>query len=162
MARSLPHHISAGGATYVVRRATRADVPAIVELIAADQIGATRDGGDLAPYERAFADIDADDAQLLVTVTDVQDAVVGTLQLTFIPGLARRGGVRAQVEGVRVREDLRGRGLGHALFAWAIEEARARGCALVQLTTDKRREDAHRFYARRGFAATHEGFKLRL
>src|SRR3954453_6774455 len=160
MARSLPHHISAGGATYVVRRATRADVPAIVELIAADQIGATRDGGDLAPYERAFAAIDADPSQLLVVLTDPD--VVGTLQLTFIPGLARRGGLRAQIEAVRVREDLRGRGLGHALFAWAIDEARDRGCVLVQLTTDKRREDAHRFYGRLGFTATHEGFKLRL
>jgi len=137
-------------------------VRAIVDLIAADQIGATRDGGDLAPYERAFAAIDADPAQLLVVVTDAADAVVGTLQLTFIPGLARRGGVRAQLEAVRVRTDLRGRGLGGALFAWAIEEARRRGCALVQLTSDKRREEAHRFYGRLGFDATHEGFKRRL
>jgi ribosomal protein S18 acetylase RimI-like enzyme len=162
MPRSLPHRISAGGATYDVRRATHADVPALVGLIAADQIGATRDGGDLAPYERAFADIDRDPAQLLVAVSDAAHAVVGTLQLTFIPGLARRGGLRAQIEAVRVREDLRGRGLGNALIAWAIDEARARGCALVQLTTDKRRDDAHRFYDRLGFEATHEGFKLRL
>src|SRR3954469_25769005 len=162
MARSLPQPISAGGATYQVRRAMRTDVPAIVELIAADQIAATRDGGDLAPYERAFAAIEDDPAHLLVVVTDDTGAVVGTLQLTFIPGLARRGGVRAQIEAVRVREDLRGRGLGNALFAWAIEEARARGCVLVQLTTDKRRADAHRFYDRLGFAPTHEGFKLRL
>src|SRR3954451_428303 len=152
-------NLTADGATYALRRATSADVRAIVELIAADQIGATRDGGDLAPYERAFAAIDADPAQVLVAVTDAHDAVVGTLQLTFIPGLARRGGVRAQIEAVRVREDLRGRGLGNALFAWAIEEARARGCVLVQLTTDKRRADAHRFYDRLGFAPTHEGFK---
>jgi ribosomal protein S18 acetylase RimI-like enzyme len=162
MARSLPQQISAGGATYTVRRATREDVPAIVDLIAADQIGATRDGGDLAPYERAFATIDEDGAQLLVTVTDATDAVIGTMQLTFIPGLARRGGVRAQIEAVRVREDLRSRGIGNALIGWAIDEARARGCALVQLTTDKRRDDAHRFYDRLGFDATHEGFKLRL
>jgi GNAT superfamily N-acetyltransferase len=154
--------ISAGGEVYGVRRATRADVGAIVELIAADQIGATRDGGDLAPYERAFDAIDADGAQLLVVVTDATDAVVGTLQLTFIPGLARRGGLRAQIEAVRVRSDLRGRGLGHALCAWAIDEARRRGCALVQLTSDKRRDEAHRFYGRLGFDATHEGFKLRL
>ena len=153
---------SAGGADYAVRRARRGDVAAIVALIAADQIGATRDGGDLAPYERAFAAIDADPAQLLVVVTDVSGAVAGTLQLTFIPGLARRGGLRAQIEAVRVREDLRGGGVGHALFAWAIDEARARGCVLVQLTTDKRRDDAHRFYGRLGFNATHEGFKLLL
>src|SRR5215217_3218946 len=105
--------------------------------------------------------MDADPAQLLVVVTDAADAVVATLQLTFIPGLARRGALRAQIEAVRVRADLRGRGLGQALFAWAIEEASRRGCALVQLTTDKRREDAHRFYGRLGFTASHEGFKLR-
>lgn len=147
---------------YRVRRATRDDVRAIVALIAADQIGATRDGGDLAPYERAFEQIDRDPAQLLVAVVDQDDDVVGTLQLTFIPGLARRGAFRAQIEAVRVREDLRGRGMGHALFTWAIEEARERGCALVQLTSDKRREDAHRFYGRLGFTASHVGFKLRL
>jgi ribosomal protein S18 acetylase RimI-like enzyme len=154
--------ISAGGLTYQVRRAVRADVPAIVDLIAADQIGATRDGGDLEPYERAFATIDADPAQVLVVVTDRGREVVGTLQLTLIPGLARRGGLRGQIEAVRVREDLRGRGLGEALLAWAIDEARRRGCALVQLTSDKRREDALRFYDRLGFTASHEGLKLRL
>jgi GNAT superfamily N-acetyltransferase len=154
--------LSVGGASYVVRRAARHDVPAIVALIAADQLGATRDGGDLAPYERAFAAIDADPAQLLVVVTDEAGAVAGTLQLTVIPGLARRGALRAQIEAVRVREDLRGQGLGHALLAWAIEEARRRGCALVQLTSDKRRAEAHRFYGRLGFTASHEGFKLRL
>jgi GNAT superfamily N-acetyltransferase len=152
----------AAGRPYDVRRAERGDVVAIVALIAADQIGATRDGGDLAPYERAFAAIDADPAQLLVTVTDPEREVVGTLQLTFIPGLARRGGVRAQIEAVRVRADLRGQGLGGALLEWAIEEARRRGCALVQLTSDARREEAHRFYGRLGFVASHTGFKLRL
>ena len=95
-------------------------------------------------------------------MTDSHGAVAGTLQLTVIPGLARRGALRAQIEAVRVREDLRGQGLGHELFAWAVEEARRRGCALVQLTTDKRRADAHRFYGRLGFVASHEGFKLHL
>jgi GNAT superfamily N-acetyltransferase len=154
--------ISVGGATYGVRRAVRADVPAIVALIAADQIGATRDGGELEPYERAFAAIDADPAHRLVAMTDAAGEVVGTLQLTFIPGLARRGALRAQIEAVRVDQRLRGRGLGQALFEWAIAEARRRGCALVQLTTDRRRADAHRFYGRLGFTASHEGFKLRL
>jgi GNAT superfamily N-acetyltransferase len=153
---------SAGDADYAVRRARRADVTAIVALIAADQIGATRDGGDLAPYERAFAAIDADPAQLLVVVSDASGAVVATLQITFIPGLARRGALRAHIEAVRVREDLRGAGIGHALFTWAIEEARRRGCALVQLTSDERRAEAHRFYGRLGFTASHDGFKLRL
>jgi GNAT superfamily N-acetyltransferase len=97
-----------------------------------------------------------------VVATDEQGALAGTMQLTFIPGLARRGALRAQIEAVRVREDLRNQGLGGALFTWAIEEARRRGCALVQLTTDKRRADAHRFYGRLGFTASHEGFKLRL
>jgi GNAT superfamily N-acetyltransferase len=154
-----PVEIKAG---FRVRRATREDVPAIVELIAADQIGATRDGGDPAPYLEAFATIDEDPAQLLVVLEDATGAGAGTLQLTFIPGLARRGALRAQIEAVRIREGLRGRGLGHALFAWAIEEARERGCALVQLTSDKRRTEAHRFYGRLGFTASHEGFKLRL
>jgi GNAT superfamily N-acetyltransferase len=154
--------IEAGGAAYEVRRARRGDVGAIVELIAADQIGATRDGGDLAPYERAFAAVDADPAQLLVVVTDAGGEVAGTLQLTVIPGLARRGGVRAQIEAVRVRADLRGQGLGGALLEWAIEEARRRGCSLVQLTSDARREEAHRFYGRLGFVPSHTGFKLRL
>ena len=154
--------LTVGGETYDVRRATRADVPALVELIAADQIATAREGGDLAPYERAFATIDADPAQLLVVVTDASGAAAGTLQLTFIPGLARRGALRAQIEAVRVRDDLRGRGLGGALMRWAIDEARRRDCALVQLTSDKRREEAHRFYGRLGFTASHEGFKLRL
>ena len=154
--------VTAGGATYEIRRARGEDVGPIVELIAADQIGATRDGGALAPYERAFATIDADPAQLLVVVTEAGGAIAGTLQLTFIPGLARRGGLRAQIEAVRVREDLRSRGLGYELFAWAIAEAGRRGCALVQLTSDARREDAQRFYGRLGFVSSHVGFKLQL
>ena len=88
--------------------------------------------------------------------------MVATLQLTFIPGLARRGALRAQIEAVRVHPDLRGRGLGHALIASAIDEARRRGCALVQLTSDVRRTDAARFYERLGFVASHTGFKLQL
>ncbi len=147
---------------YSIKRAVRGDIAAIVDLIAASQIGATRDGGDLAPYERAFASIDADPAHLLVVLADTREHVVGTLQLTVIPDLARRGARRAQIEAVRIRRELRGQGLGHALFAWAIEEARRRDRSLVQLTSDKRRADAHRFYGRLGFVASHEGFKLHL
>jgi GNAT superfamily N-acetyltransferase len=160
----VPAQISADGQTYDVRRAVRADVAAIVGLIAADQIGAGRDGGaDLEPYERAFATIDGDPAQLLVVVCEpTGGAVVATLQLTIIPGLARRGSLRGQIEAVRVHEDLRGRGLGQALLSWAIDEARRRGCKLIQLTSDKRREDALRFYDRLGFTASHEGLKLRV
>ncbi len=160
--RAAPEIVAGDGSAYGVRRATAADVGAIVALIAADQLGTTRDGGDLAPYLRAFAAIDADPAQLLAVLTDASGTVAGTLQLTVVPGLARRGSLRGQIEAVRVREDLRGRGIGHALVAWAIEEARRRGCVLVQLTSDKRRGEAHRFYGRLGFEASHEGFKLRL
>jgi GNAT superfamily N-acetyltransferase len=151
--------------TPTLRRATVDDVRAIVELLAADQLGATRDGADddeqLEPYRRAFEAIDADPAHLLV-VAESNGEVVGTLQLSFLPGLARRGALRAQIEAVRVRSDRRSSGLGGELMTWAIDEARRRGCALVQLTSDKRRTDAHRFYTRLGFVPSHEGFKLAL
>jgi len=149
----------------VLRRAELPDVTAVVALLAADQLGVSRDGvrdaADCAAYEAAFAAIDADPAQLLV-VAEAAGQVVGTLQLTFIPGLARRGALRAQIEAVRVADRLRGTGLGSAMLRWAIDEARQRGCALVQLTTDKSRGDAHRFYRRLGFVASHEGMKLTL
>jgi GNAT superfamily N-acetyltransferase len=154
--------ISNRGREFVVRRAVAGDVAAIVALIADDQIGQDRDGGDLAPYLEAFAAIDADPAQLLVVVNDAGEAVVGTVQLTFIPGLARRGALRAQIEAVRVSQQLRGNGIGSDLLVWAIHEARRRGCALVQLTSDKRRHEAHRLYGRLGFVASHDGFKLRV
>jgi GNAT superfamily N-acetyltransferase len=148
-----------------LRRARRGDVAAIVGLIAADQLGATRDGvrddADLAAYEQAFGAIDQDPAHLLI-VADNGTQIVGTMQLSFLPGLARRGALRAQIEAVRVAESTRGSGLGAAMLEWAIEEARQRGCALVQLTSDKARADAHRFYRRLGFVASHEGMKLAL
>ena len=159
----LPLQLRVGDTTYRMRRAAPPDLPAIVALLAADQPGAIRDGGeDLAPYVRAFRAIDADPAQLLVTVTTDAGVVVGTQQLTFIPGLARRGSLRAQIEAVRVHQAHRSRGLGAAMLSWAIAEARHRGCGLVQVTTDKRRSDAHRFYQRLGFVNSHEGLKLRL
>ena len=152
-----------GGSTVLLREAVEADVPALVQLLAADQLGAGREGttGDLQPYLTAFREIDADPAHLLV-VADSGGEVVATMQLSVLPGLARRGARRAQIEAVRVREDSRSRGLGAALFDWAIAESRRRGCALVQLTTDRSRVDAHRFYARLGFVASHEGLKLHL
>ncbi len=152
-------------APVVLRRARRADVAAIVGLIAADQLGATRDGvrdqADLDAYERAFQAIDADPAHILM-VADRAGEVVGTMQLSFLPGLARRGALRAQIEAVRVAASTRGTGLGAAMMQWAIDEARRRDCALVQLTSDKARADAHRFYQRLGFVASHEGMKLKL
>ena len=151
--------------TLPLRRAAAKDVPSIVELLAADQLGASRDGvttdEDMEAYLTAFGVIDADPAHLLLVATDAEQ-VVATMQLSFLPGLARRGALRAQIEAVRVRHDYRGRGLGAALVEWAIEEARRRNCALVQLTSDKSRAGAHRFYERLGFVASHEGLKRNL
>jgi len=157
--------IELAGSTVVLRRAQAGDIPAIVALLAADQLGATRDGvntaEDLAAYQGAFRAIDADPAHVLVAA-QAGPELVGTLQLSFLPGLARRGALRAQIEAVRVRQSFRSLGLGAAMMGWAIDEARRRGCALVQLTTDKARPDAHRFYERLGFVASHQGMKLRL
>jgi GNAT superfamily N-acetyltransferase len=156
--------LTVGASLITIRRANRTDVSRIVELLADDPLGGAREvsgASDLEPYLRAFAMIDADPDELLVVAEDGED-VVGTMQLSFIPGLSRRGASRAQIEAVRVRQDLRDRGLGHAMFEWAIAEARNRGCSLVQLTSDKSRTDAHRFYERLGFVASHEGMKLAL
>ncbi|NBH02627.1 GNAT family N-acetyltransferase [Amycolatopsis sp. SID8362] len=147
---------------YVIRRARREDIGAIVRMLADDQLGATRDDpDDLAPYLRAFDEIVKDSNQLLVVVAS-DDEPVGTLQLTIIPGLARRGAFRGQIEAVRVHADHRGSGLGADLMQWAITESRRRECALVQLTSDTSRADAHRFYERLGFVPSHTGFKLKL
>lgn len=149
----------------VLRRAAATDLAAIVDLLAADQLGAARDGirdeADRAAYLGAFRAIEADRAQLLM-VAERDDRIVGTFQLTFLPGLARRGAWRSQLEAVRVAEPERGGGLGSALMHWAIEESRRRGCGLVQLTSDQARTDAHRFYRRLGFVDSHVGMKLRL
>ncbi|GAB2768170.1 GNAT family N-acetyltransferase [Amycolatopsis magusensis] len=145
-----------------IRRARRSDVAAIAQMLADDDIGAGRETPSrLEPYLAAFDAIDADPNQTLV-VADEDGSAVGTLQLTVIPGMARTGSARGQIEGVRVHSSQRGTGLGTTLLEWAIEEARSRGCVLVQLTSDARRTDAHRFYERLGFAATHTGFKLQL
>lgn len=152
----------AGDRQVVLRRATAEDVGAAVALIADDQLGASReDPGELAAYLRAFASIDADPGQLLVVLDD-GGVVVGTLQVSFIPGLSRGGALRGQVEAVRVADSHRGQRLGEQMIRWAVAEAVRRGCALVQLTTDKRRTDAQRFYERLGFTASHEGFKMAL
>ena len=121
--------LSAEGSTVVLREAAAEDVPAIVELLAADQLGATRDGGarsesELRPYLRAFSALDADPAHLLLVATDGTE-VIATMQLSFLPGLARRGALRAQIEAVRVHEAYRGQGLGASMFAWAIRRGAA-------------------------------------
>lgn len=144
-----------------VRRAERADVPAIVAMLADDPLGARRERPGDPAYLKAFDALATDPRQLLV-VAEVGGEVVGTLQLTFIAGLSRLGATRAQVEAVRVRSDRRGGGLGRQLLTWAIDTARERGCALVQLTTDASRTDAHRCYRGLGFEPTHVGMKLSL
>lgn len=147
---------------YQVRRATAADIPQIVALLADDPLGATRESpDDLAPYEAAFERIAADPNQHQMVV-ERGGRVVGCLQLTVIPGLGRRGATRAIVEAVRVAADERGSGLGTELLSWAIDESRRLGVNLLQLTSDSTRTDAHRFYERLGFQPSHIGFKLLL
>ena len=146
------------------RRAGRADLDAIIALLADDVLGSQREDASFpaAPcYVRAFEAIDRDPNQYLA-VAERGGAVVGCLQLSFIPGLSRRGLCRGQIESVRVASNERGAGTGRALFEWAIEHCRAHGCGMVQLTTDNARADARRFYESLGFVATHEGKKLEL
>ncbi|WP_231642417.1 GNAT family N-acetyltransferase [Nocardia sp. NRRL S-836] len=144
-----------------IRRATAADVDPIVAMLADDPLGAAREKPGDPAYLTAFEVIDADPHQFLA-VAVAGEEVVGTLQLTFTSGLSRLGMTRATVEAVRVRSDQRGGGLGERLLRWALNEARARGCGMVQLTTDASRTDAHRFYERLGFTASHVGMKLTL
>ncbi|POX41015.1 GNAT family N-acetyltransferase [Streptomyces sp. Ru73] len=147
---------------FKIRRATEADIPAIVALLADDALGATRESpGDLAPYRTAFKRL-ADDPNQHLVVAERGGRVVGTLQLTVIPGLSRRGATRSVVEGVRIHSEERGSGLGTRLMDWAVEESRALGVQLIQLTSDATRVDAHRFYERIGFEASHLGFKRQL
>jgi len=146
------------------RRATREDLPQLVALLADDALGRGREDASLpldARYVAAFAAIERDPNQLLVAV-EQDGALVGCLQLSFIPGLSRRGRLRGQIESVRIAAGQRGGGLGRRMIAWAVEECRRRGCGLVQLTSDKSRADAIRFYESLGFTASHEGMKLDL
>ncbi|MEV1154190.1 GNAT family N-acetyltransferase [Micromonospora chokoriensis] len=146
----------------IFRVAVRADLPAVIALLADDVLGKARDFTEVdEAYERAFAAIDADPRNQLI-VAEQAGELVGCLQITYIPGLGRHGSERSLIESVRVRSDRRGQGLGRDLMTWAVDQARQRGCALVQLTTDKTREDAHRFYLGLGFVASHEGMKLAL
>lgn len=146
------------------RRARANDLPAIIALLADDVLGKQREDAASPPnpsYIAAFRAIDADPNQLqAVAVRD--DEVIGTLQLTFIPGLARMGARRGQIEAVRIAPAHRGSGLGQQMFEWAITQCRARGCTFVQLTTDKERPEAHRFYEKLGFVGSHIGYKMTL
>ncbi|MCW2882482.1 MAG: family N-acetyltransferase [Sphaerisporangium sp.] len=146
----------------IFRPARKEDVPVIVAMLADDPIAAAREGDPSDEvYLAAFEQIDADPRQELI-VAEAEGEVAGTMQITFIPGLSRRGGERALIEAVRVSASMRGRGLGRAMMRWAVDRARDRGCRMVQLTSDKTRAEAHRFYTSLGFVDSHVGFKLSL
>ena len=146
------------------RQALESDLPALIAMLADDPLGAAREDPSTPPnrrYLEAWQEIDADPNNQL-TVVENDGELVGMLQLTFIPYLTHTGSRRCLIEGVRIHRDHRGRGLGSEFIRWAIERARERGCNLVQLTSDKQRPDALRFYESLGFTASHEGFKLGL
>jgi GNAT superfamily N-acetyltransferase len=148
----------------VFRRATRGDLEDVVRLLADDPLGAKREEYVLPlpePYHSAFEAIDRDPNNELVVV-ELDGRIVGVLQLTYIPYITYRGGWRALIEGVRVDASARSSGVGRKLFTWAIERARGKGCHMVQLTSDKTRPDAIRFYESLGFVTSHEGMKLHL
>lgn len=148
--------------SFPVARAVPADLPALARLLADDVLGASRESADLAPYLAAFGEIDADPRQLLVVIRDDTNSIVGMMQLTLVPGLSRAGAKRLLIEGVRLATSTRGSGLGTAMFSWAHDYGRAHGATIAQLTSDKSRLDAQRFYGRLGYVASHEGFKLPL
>lgn len=162
--------LAAGDRAFAVTRASRDDVPAIVELLADDPLGAGREGEDRVPYLAAFDAIDQDPAQFLAVVHEQAEVglraagstVVATLQLTLIPGLSRGGATRLQIEAVRVGRWAQGIGLGTALLEWAHAWGAARGARLAQLTTDTSRTEAQRFYERAGYTPSHIGMKRSL
>ncbi|MCG7527372.1 GNAT family N-acetyltransferase [Streptomyces sp. OfavH-34-F] len=148
---------------HTLRPATRADLPAVLGLLADEnQVVDPKTIVVTEAHERAFVAIDTDPRNEMLVLVDGSGTVVGCLQATYIPGLGKGGAERALVEAVRIRADRRGDGLGRTLMTHAITRARARGCALVQLTSNKQREAAHHFYTTLGFARTHQGFKLAL
>lgn len=148
-----------------IRQANREDVSAIVQLIADDKLGALREDYQKPlpeKYYDAFTNIAADPNQELVVIEDTDATIIGTLQLSFIQYLTYQGGIRAQIEAVRIHENFRSKGIGQQLFEWAIQRAKEKGAHVAQLTTDKKRPEALHFYEKLGFKATHEGMKLHL
>jgi GNAT superfamily N-acetyltransferase len=146
------------------REARETDILSLVEMLSDDELGAMREDNSLPvnqDYLKAFHRID-DDPNNELTVVESDGEIVGMLQLTFIPYLSHIGSWRCLIESVRIHSSYRGRGLGTEFFKWAIERAKIRSCKIVQLTSDKQRPDALRFYENLGFKATHEGFKLKL
>ncbi len=146
------------------RIATELDLDRIVKMLADDELGRLRERYEQPlpeSYTKAFQAITSDpNNELVVAVQD--DEVIGVLQITFVPYITHQGGWRATIEGVRTASSVRGKGVGTELIKWAIQRAKKRGCHLIQLTTDKHRVDALRFYKRLGFKSTHEGLKMKL
>jgi ribosomal protein S18 acetylase RimI-like enzyme len=148
----------------LIRQATRQDVSEVVRLLSDDLLGSQREKYESPlpqSYYDAFARIEQDENNELIVV-EMAGEIVATLQLTFIPGMTYQGSMRAQIEAVRVDGRYRNQRIGQKLVEWAVTRARQKGCYQVQLTTDKSRRDAHRFYERLGFVASHEGMKLSL
>lgn len=153
------------GQDYLLREANAADLEQIIALMADDDLRRAEHQDaeqDMEQYLHAFNQIDADPAHSLIVVEAQDGTLAGTMQLTILPGLARRGATRMQIEAVRVSSAVRGRGLGTAMIRWAISEAENKNVQLVQLTSDAQRNDAHRFYEALGFTPSHVGFKMRL
>lgn len=147
----------------IFRKATEKDLPQIVEMIADDVLGKTRENYQLPlpkEYINAFERIDSDKNQELLVVENKNFELIGTLQLTFIHYLTYQGGIRAQIEAVRIRKDQRGIGLGKTIFEWAINRAKEKKAHVLQLTTDKKRLQAIKFYEDLGFKPSHEGMKM--
>lgn len=145
------------------RKATQKDIASIVEMLADDPLGSQRENFRIplpSAYLTAFENIDSDANQELIVVEDEDTTIIGTLQLSFIQYLTYQGGIRAQIEAVRIRKDKRGQGLGRKFFEWAIQRAQEREAHVLQLTSDKKRPDAIKFYEGLGFTPSHEGMKL--
>jgi GNAT superfamily N-acetyltransferase len=147
----------------IFRKALRNDLSTIVEMIADDELGKVRENFKTplpSEYYDAFDNIASDNNQELVVVENTNGEIIGTLQLSFIQYLTYQGGIRAQIEAVRVKKNQRGLGIGKAMFEWAIDRAKKRNAHLLQLTTDKKRPEAIKFYTDLGFKANHEGMKM--
>ncbi|GAA3595952.1 GNAT family N-acetyltransferase [Flavivirga amylovorans] len=145
------------------RKATKKDIPIIVEMLADDELGKKRENFQIplpSEYLEAFTKIESDENQELIVVENETSEIIGTLQLTFIQYLTYRGGIRAQIEAVRIKKDKRGLGIGKTMFEWAINRAKERKAHVLQLTTDKKRPKAIKFYNDLGFVQSHEGMKM--
>ena len=145
------------------RAATKHDLPVIIEMLANDELGAKRERLETPLpecYYEAFTRINSDPNQELIVLETPEKEVIGTLQLSFIPYLTYQGGIRAQIEAVRIHEKYRGQGMGKTLFEWAIARAKERGAHLLQLTTDRKRPEAIAFYKSLNFIDSHLGMKL--